>query len=1059
MTLPVSSQKFFVLLLGTLVLSLCIPSFGQSENATLSGTITDPSGAMVQGAQVKLTNVNTGITTTVPSNESGLYVLANIHPGQYRMVVEKAGFRQVVLTDITLHVQDVLSRNFKLQLGVVGESVTVSATSEVMNTVAAAVSTVVDRQFAENLPLNGRSFQTLINLTPGVVLVPSNYADAGQFTVNGQRAVSNYWMVDGVSANIGVSSGFVPGNGIGGVLGSFNAQGGTSGLVSVDALQEFRIQTSTYAPEFGRTPGGQISILTRSGANAFHGTAFDYFRNDKLDANDWFSDSVGLPKSEERQNDFGGTFSGQIVKDRTFFFFSYEGLRLRLPQTLLSTVPSLSARADALPAIQPYLNAFPLPQPGASDVGGISPLNAAFSNSSTLDAYSLRVDQRLTDKLTLFGRYNYAPSESDIQGGSVYALSVLNPSIINTQTATIGATWSLSSTMSNELRFNYSRSNGHNSAISDNFHGAVPLTNLPLPSPYTSKDSTFYFGISSLLHGFVGNGYNGQTIQRQINVVDSFSVQKGPHALKFGVDYRRLNPPYTPPSYSQQAYFTDVPSAEVGSLRWSFIADTLPVTFLFRNFGAYAQDTWRANPRLTLTYGLRWDVDIAPASTSGPSLNAVTNFNLNDLSQLTLAPAGTPPYKTPYNSFAPRVGVAYQLRQNQNTQTVLRGGFGVFYDLATSEVGNFFSGYTYPFGNSVFTSGGTFPVSPVPAPPPINVSTLSTNSLYTFNPNMKLPYTLEWNVAVEQALGRDQTLTVSYIGAVGRRLIQTLSQNSLNSSFGSLSIVTNAGTSDYDALQVQFQRRLAHGLETLMSYTWSHSIDESSAGSFVDIGPIPGTSGAEYRASSDFDIRHAFSAALTYDLPTLKVNAFINNIIHGWSLQTIVQALSAPPVDIVDGNFYYLPSGSFYATIFPDLVPGQPFYLYGPQYPGGKAFNPAAFTDPPGDPMTGIPLRQGDVGRNFLRGLGATQWDFAVHRDFPIREALKLQFRAEMFNVLNHPNFGQPPGTFGIAGFGVSNQMLGRSLASGSTGAAGAFSPLYQIGGPRSIQLALKLVF
>jgi hypothetical protein len=172
-----------------------------------------------------------------------------------------------------------------------------------------------------------------------------------------------------------------------------------------------------------------------------------------------------------------------------------------------------------------------------------------------------------------------------------------------------------------------------------------------------------------------------------------------------------------------------------------------------------------------------------------------------------------------------------------------------------------------------------------------------------------------------------------------------------------------------------------------------------------------------------------------------------------------VQALSAPPVDIVDGNFYYLPSGSFYATIFPDLVPGQPFYLYGPQYPGGKAFNPAAFTDPPGDPMTGIPLRQGDVGRNFLRGLGATQWDFAVHRDFPIREALKLQFRAEMFNVLNHPNFGQPPGTFGIAGFGVSNQMLGRSLASGSTGAAGAFSPLYQIGGPRSIQLALKLVF
>jgi hypothetical protein len=408
---------------------------------------------------------------------------------------------------------------------------------------------------------------------------------------------------------------------------------------------------------------------------------------------------------------------------------------------------------------------------------------------------------------------------------------------------------------------------------------------------------------------------------------------------------------------------------------------------------------------------------------------------------------------------APRVGVAYQLRQSQNQQTVLRGGIGIFYDLATSEVGNFFNGYTYPFGASRFGLGGTFPYSPaVAAPPPINLAELATDNLFTFNPNMKLPYTLEWNVAVEQALGRDQTLTLSYVGAAGRRLLQTLSQPSLNPSFASLSIVTNAGTSDYHALQAQFQRRLSRGLETLISYTWSHSIDESSAGSSADIGPIPGVRGTEYRASSDFDIRHALSAALTYDIPAPKINAFTNAILHGWSLENIVQARSAPPVNVIDGHFYFLPTG-FNATIFPDVVPGQPFYLYGPQYPGGKAFNTNAFTDPPGNPATGVPLRQGNVSRNLLRGFGATQWDFAVHRDFPIREALKLQFRAEMFNVLNHPNFGQPVGTWGFGGFGVAQQMLGRSLSAGSVGASGAFSPLYQIGGPRSIQLALKVVF
>jgi hypothetical protein len=356
------------------------------------------------------------------------------------MAVSKEGFRFIVVTDITLNVQDVVSRNFNLDVGAFSESITVTADQININTTDATVSTVVDRQFAENLPMNGRSFQTLIELTPGVVVAPTGPADAGQFSVNGQRASSNYWTVDGVSANIGISATNNPGNGLGGALGSFSALGGTNSLVSVDAMQEFRIQTSTYAPGFGRTPGGQISIVTRSGTNQFHGTVFDYLRNDLFDANDWFADYAHLAKPKERQNDFGGTFGGPILRDHTFFFFSYEGLRLRLPQVALDTVPDLTARQTAVSAIQPYLQAFPF-DPNQPDLGnGTAQYNASYSNAASLDASSLRLDHKLNSKWALSGRYNYSPSEIIVRGVNAGPLSVVAPTRISTQTATVGAT-------------------------------------------------------------------------------------------------------------------------------------------------------------------------------------------------------------------------------------------------------------------------------------------------------------------------------------------------------------------------------------------------------------------------------------------------------------------------------------------------------------------------------------------------------------------------------------------------------------------------------------------
>jgi hypothetical protein len=1035
-----------------ILLTATIPfGFGQTELATVFGRVTDQSGAVISGAEVEIRNVETNSASIATSNSDGLYSSPSLHPGRYVISVRKPGFRTVSATGLELNVQDNVVRNFTLQVGSASESVTVTADASKINTTDATVSTVVDRNFAENLPMNGRSFQTLIQLTPGVVLTPSTAADSGQFSVNGQRASANYWMVDGVGANIGLAPTDVSGNGLGGALASFSVQGGTNGLVSVDAMQEFRIQTSTYAPEFGRTPGAQISILTRSGTNQFHGTAFDYFRNDALDANDWFADRDVLPKPRERQNDFGGTLGGPILRNKTFFFFSYEGLRLRLPQVVETTVPSLDARQSAIAVMQPYLNAYPLPT-GADLGDGTAPMNASFANRSTLNAYSIRIDHRFNDKVNIFGRYNYAPSAIVQRAPSGSPLSTVEPAQLRTDTATLGATWTISPTMANDLRFNYSKTGSSSSFVVDNFGGAAPLPPLSFPNPFTSENSRFVFDIFSLSNGLLFQNPPRRNKQRQVNLVDNISVQKGSHSLRFGTDFRRLSPVIQGNPYTQGVFFLDMPSSENGEVFFSFVQSVINPALLFRNLGLFAQDTWRIRPRLTMTYGVRWDVDFAPTSTSGPHMAAV--INTDNPSSLALAPPGTPAFNTPYRNVAPRIGVAYQLNQAPDRQTVIRGGFGVFYDLATQEAGNGVFGAAYPFGAEQDNFGGTFPLdATTAAPPPVTPG----GTLFAFNPHLQLPYTLQWNVALEQALGREQTLSASYVGSTGRRLIQTTAISDPNPTFSLARLIGNTATSDYDALQLQFQRQLSHGLQGLASYSWSHSIDTASAGSYGNASNVlvPGISSNVNRGPSTFDVRNAVTAGFTYAIPGLRGNAFASAVLGGWSVQNVVQVRSAAPVDIFDSTFSQLLGGS--AHVRPDIVPGKALYLYGSQYPGGKAINAGAFVDPPTDGQ-GHPLRQGNLGRDALRAFGAAQWDWALHRDFPIHESVKLQFRAEMFNLLNHPNFGPPIADLSNkTQFGQSTQMLGRSLDQDTGG--GSFSSLYQIGGPRSIQLALKLLF
>jgi len=324
----------------------------------------------------------------------------------------------------------------------------------------------------------------LIDLTPGVVLAPSSIYEQGQFSVNGQRPDANYLLVDGASANLGnVGAGSSLYQGGAGQLPVTSAFGGMSNLVSLDALEEFRIQTSTFAPEYGRTPGAQISVVTKSGTDSFHGTAFEYFRNDKLDANDWFANSNGLARPELRQNDFGGVLGGPIVKNKLFFFGSYEGLRVRQPHVANGVVPSPATIQSAPAAVQPLLNAFPKPT-GPDLSNGTAAFSASYSDPSTLDSYGIRVDYLPWQRVTVFGRYSDAPSSLDQRGG---ILSPSNTQNINyrTQAATLGTTQALIPTLTNEFHFNYSRSRTHSFVRIDNFGGATPIPDVVL-YPYPS---------------------------------------------------------------------------------------------------------------------------------------------------------------------------------------------------------------------------------------------------------------------------------------------------------------------------------------------------------------------------------------------------------------------------------------------------------------------------------------------------------------------------------------------------------------------------------------------
>jgi Carboxypeptidase regulatory-like domain/TonB dependent receptor len=1046
MTSGVLSIYEAIVVFASILACFSSQAHAQSESGIIYGSVSDATGAVVANATLRLVDIDRGTQGQVATGDTGFYAFATVRPGRYRIEVEKSGFKLARLTEIIVNVLENLQQNFILDVGPVSESVTVEANSINVNTTDATASTLIDHRFIENLPLNGRSFGSLVDLTPGVVLSPATGQEQGQFSVNGQRPDANYFTVDGVSANLGTSAVNLSQGGAG-QLPATSAFGGMSNLVSLDALQEFRIQTSTFAPEFGRSPGAQVSVVTKSGTNALHGIAFEYLRNDVLDANNWFANNKGLPKPALRQNDFGGVLGGPIKKDKLFFFGSYEGLRVRQPLVANTYVPTLATIQNAPAAVQPLLNAFP--KPNGPDLGnGTAAFSAGYSDPSSLDSFGGRIDYLLSRKITLFGRYSNAPSNLQQRDASTQTdnYSTVLHTKYRMQSVTVGSDQSLTDRLINEVRFNYSHSRAHSFLTLDDFDGAVPPPNGMLFPSFASPENAavgFFgdlnpFGLKFLI------GELGNNLQRQINITDNVSHLIGTHQLKFGLDYRRISPEEDTVPYQLNYVFGSVQKILDNQLTDAFIISRTPATLVFPNWSLYGQDTWKLTHNLTMTYGLRWEYDAAPFSPNGTlpfTVNQVNNF-----STMTLAPAGSPLWQAQKDDFAPRLGAAWQVFPT----LVIRTGAGIFYDLGYSQVANAAS--AFPYGRQKVIVDGSFPLSAANASPVPFQTSPPVPFLAVVDPNHVLPRTYEWNAAVERSMSEADAVTLTYVGAGGRKLMRHDIYVAPNPNFtGEFDVLNNAGTSSYNALQAQYRRNLSRGLQTLVSYTWAHSIDNvSSDGNFQNV-PLGKSRASHERGPSDYDIRNTFSGAVSYDFPSFSGGLW-KQVFGSWSTDSIVYTRSAPPLNVVTGNN---PFGGFLSGANsvqrPNVVHGVPFYLHPSGTPGSKIINSAAFTTPV--PST----EQGDLGRNALRGFGATQWDLTLRHQFRFTERVLLQFRGDFFNILNHPNFGNPINYLSSPQFGHATQMLNNYLGSG--GQSGGLNPLYQIGGPRSTQLALKLQF
>lgn len=1071
-SIAVRSKKSCLCTLAFLIASCFLNSArAQTETGSISGRVADVTGAVVQDASLHLVNVDQGIEVSTKTNASGIYNFPSVQPGRYRIQVEHAGFKASDLVGLTVNVQDNLEENFRLEAGSITETVTVDSDANNLNTTDASVSTVIDRKFVESIPMNGRSFQTLVLLSPGTVTQNPNGADQGEYSVNGMRTDSNGFTVDGASASNSPSNNSLAGSS--GMLASSTVLGTTQSMLQLDAMEEFRIATSSYSAQFGNHPGAQVSFRSRSGTNAFHGVAFEYLRNSVFDANNWFNTASTpvVPTPPERQNDFGGTIGGPISiphlysgKDRAFFFLAYEGLRLVTPQaSSIYYVPSngthitanysanpnwADLRQNASPSLAPYLNAWPLPNcdvtidPQCVDYGdGGSPYISSPPQTGEINSISGRFDFQLRSWLRMFARYADTTSNTDsvyVNGPSLFGVSG------RTRTYLLGADSAFGASISNELRLQYSPAKYLTTATPVPVGGAQPYDLYSAQGIQPSGETVvriYLPTVSSMYEEYYGSRQN------QPNATDSLSWTHGRHLFKFGATYVQTTSIY------QLGGATRSPNINIHFDNANQVLANTTNTYTVNLFnrqdptvkqlGVYAQDEWRILPRLSLSLGLRWDL-APPPSLSGAKLYTYTG-SVHNPSSLALSALGAPLYKTTWTDFAPRIGSAFVIHDQPDHQLVLRAGGGIFYETISLNA-TFGNGTQLGSQKSLSFKGYSFPVPSssieVPIGPPTTPYVISN---YPAN-NIVPPWAGQWNISMEQEIGKRQNLTLGYVASIGRKL-ETLKEYSLpvglNPLFSTFALFENGPGSNYNSLQLKYQRQMSSGLQVLASLTWAHAIDWSS--SETSVFPIQ-------RGNSDHDVRENFTGAAVYNLPMPTKNGLEGAVLGHWNADLWFVARTPFPYEPQGPEVTDPVTGD---EIYGELnYNGKLPYVWKPGIPGGRQIDPTIFS------VTSSALGVGTAPRNFLRAFGEAQANVAIQREFPIYQKTTLQFRAEAFNVTNHPNFGTVNLTCGptTAGATCNNVLMGQATHTLNS-SLGTLNSLYQQGGPRSLEFALKLQF
>jgi Ca-activated chloride channel family protein len=912
-----------------------------------------------------------------------------------------------------------------------------TAQASTLHITSSTLSTVVEYGLPE-LPLDGRSALGLVNVVPGAA--PATSAGGGGVSFNGQRPRSNTFQIDGVSADVDVTHGPGAGAYASGASPGLVAGGGASGAAPAAATKELTVRTEYVEPEYGRTPGAQVSVVTRSGTNAFRGSAFGFFGGGALDAGDWFANRHGVESRPRRFADFGGTLGGPLARDKTFFFASYERQRLSRPAFSITEVPSLAARLAAPGPVRAFLEAFPRPTGGAR-ADGFAEFAAAYSTPSRLDSFVLRLDHVATDRLSFNARYGAAGSSDDERGAAGTTPNTVSRARSLAQTLTGALNFLVSPSSVFEARANYSRVRVRGSRLLDGFGGAV------VPVPDAEAGGSFVFDLGGRGASLARAGETAN-LQRQVNLVGSFNLIAGAHAYKLGADYRRLSPVIGLRASERELYFEGVAGALAGraarDAAFTHAGDSRPV---FTDFAAYAQDEWRILSKLTLTYGLRWELAPAPHAGGGARPLAVTQAE--DPSRLAPAPPGTPLWGATLFNFAPRFGLAYQLSDASGRELTVRAGFGLFYDTTDAEAGRAFAD-SYPFK----AGGAAFDVPFTPGVAPAFADQALGAPLSAFDPKLKLPYALRWHASVERALGGAQKLSASYVGAAGRRLLLTRTLVDSSPDFSLVRLTTNGGASDYHSARLQFSRVRRGGLEANASYTLARSLDD-----FSEDAPARALlRGDSERGPSDFDVRHTLAGYVSYRLPAPFGRGTANALSRNWAVDALFNARSARPLNVV----YGLPVAHGFAFLRPDLSAGVPLYVADPLAAGGRRLNPEAF-------VVRDTSRQGTLGRNALRGFPFYRLDVGLRRQFNFGDEVNLQLRAEAFNLLNRPNFDDPLGTLALLGAPGATptprpySYFGRSLAAGGFGEWGArsggFGPHYAPAGARTVNLSLKLTF